>query len=163
MEQVLYAQVIMLHRKDTKVVATDKIKNEAKLKLQDQSARSECWFDLDFDWIEENFSTRDPYFYKIFFQSDDDTQDTNTFKLIQVPIGNAKCVESFKFQNDAPIFKYFQNSLDTCCFSSLASAFASINHNKSANVISICIKQSLENEVGNGIDFANAILNHGKN
>ena len=45
----------------------------------------------------------------------------------------------------------------------IVSAFASINHNKSANVISICIKQSLENEVGNGIDFANAILNHGKN
>ena len=32
----------------------------------------------------------------------------NTFKTFQVPIGNAKCVESFKFQNDAPILKYCQ-------------------------------------------------------
>ena len=33
-------------------------------------------------------------------------QGDNKFKKFQVPIGNAKCVESFKFQNDAPIIKY---------------------------------------------------------
>ena len=57
MEQGLYAQVIMLHRKSLKLVATDKIKNEAKFKFQGKSARSQRWFDLDFYWIEVNFST----------------------------------------------------------------------------------------------------------
>ena len=67
-------------------------------------------------------------------------------------------MESFNFQNDAPILKYCQKSLNSCCCNSLASAFASINHNKVANAISLCIKESLEIEVGNPIDFANAIL-----
>ena len=74
---------------------------------QGQSTRSQRWFDLDFDWIEVHFSTREPNFYKKLFQSHNDTLDINTFKKIQAPIGNAKCVESFKFQNDAPILKYF--------------------------------------------------------
>ena len=85
-EQVLYAQVTTLRQKDLKFDVTEKIKNEAKFKFQGQSARSQRWFDLDFDWIEVNFSTREPDFYKKFFQSHDDTQDTNTFKCFQVPI-----------------------------------------------------------------------------
>ena len=91
-------------------------------------------------------------------QSNDNTQDINTFRFFQVPIGNVKCVESFKFQNDSPILKYCQKSLNSCCFSSLASAFSSINHNKAANAISLRIKESLESKVGNCIDFANYIL-----
>ena len=93
MEQGLYAQVIMLHRKDLKIVAIDKNKNEAKFKFQVQSARSKCWFELDFDWIEVNFSTWEPDLYRKRFQIHDYTQDTNTFKNFQVPIGNAKCVK----------------------------------------------------------------------
>ena len=49
MEQVFCAQVIMLRQKDLKFVAADKNKNEAKFKFQGQSARSQRWFDLDFD------------------------------------------------------------------------------------------------------------------
>ena len=45
-----------------------------------QSARSQLWFDLELDWIKINFSTREPDFYKKLFQSQDDTQDNNTFK-----------------------------------------------------------------------------------
>ena len=56
----------MLRRKGLKFVATDKIKNEAKFKFQGKSARSQRWFDLDFDWIEVNFSTSEPDFYKFF-------------------------------------------------------------------------------------------------
>ena len=54
----------MLRWEDLKFVATDKIKNEAKFKFQGQYARSQRWFDLDFDWIELNVSTREPDFYK---------------------------------------------------------------------------------------------------
>ena len=83
------------------------------------------------------------------FQSHDDTQDTNKFQIFQVLIGNAEYVESFKFQNDAPILKYFQKSLNRCCFSILVSAFAIINHNKTANTISLRIMESLQSEVVN--------------
>ena len=53
-EQSLYAQAVKLWRKDLKFVATDKNKNEAKFKFQDQSARSQLWFDLDLNWVEIN-------------------------------------------------------------------------------------------------------------
>ena len=162
MEQGLYAQVFKLSRKDLNFFATDKNKNEAKFKFQGQSARSQLWFDIDLDWIEVNFSTREPDLYKKLFQIHDDTQDINSLRLFQVPIGNAKCVELFKFQNDAPILKYCQKSLNGCCFSSLVSASASINHNKASNDIPLRIKYSLESEVGNRIDFTNDILK-GKN
>ena len=52
MEQGLYAQVVKLCRKDLKFIVANKNKNEAKFKFQGQSARSQHWFDLDFDWIE---------------------------------------------------------------------------------------------------------------
>ena len=71
--QGLYAQVIMLRRNNLKLVATYKIKNEAKFKFQGKSARSQRWSDLDFDWIEVNFSTREPDLYKKLFQIHDDT------------------------------------------------------------------------------------------
>ena len=43
------------------------------------------------------------------------------------------------------------------------SAFASINHSKADDAISFLIEESLEIEVGNHIDFANAILKNEKN
>ena len=81
---------------------------------------------------------------------------------LKVSIGNAKCVESFKFQNDAPIIKYCQKALNSSCFSSLASSFASINHNDDANDISMSIEESLNSEAGNSIDFANDIIKNKK-
>ena len=68
-EQGLYEQVIKLCRNDLKFAAANKNKNEAKLKLQGQSARSQHWFDLHFDWVEANFSTREPDLYRKLFQS----------------------------------------------------------------------------------------------
>ena len=89
MEQGLYARVDMLRRKDLKFIATNKNRNEAKFKFQGQSERSHCCFDLDFDWIEVNFSTREPDFYMKLFQIHDETQYTNSFKFFQVPIGSS--------------------------------------------------------------------------
>ena len=80
MEQILYAQVVNLWPKDLKFVAADKNKSEAKFKFQGQSAISQLLFDLDLDWIEINFSSREPDFYKKLFQGHDDTQDDNTLK-----------------------------------------------------------------------------------
>ena len=105
-----------------------------------------------------NFSTREPDFYKKLFQSHDNEQETNTFKFFQVSFGNAKVVKLFVFHKDAPILNFCQKTLNSCCFISLASAFASNKHFKSANAISIRIKESLKSEVGSRIDFANEIM-----
>ena len=93
MVQRLYAQVIMLRQDDLKFIATDQNKYEAKFKFQGKSAISQHWFDIELDWIEVNFSTREPDFYRKLFQSHDDTKDINKFRLFQVLIGNEKCVE----------------------------------------------------------------------
>ena len=54
--------------------------------------------------------------------------------------------------------------MNSCCFSSLASDFASIKNFKAENAVSIRIKESFNSEVGNRIDFANEImLNHKRN
>ena len=96
--------------------------------------------------------------YLCLVQSHDNEQDKDTFKNFQVPIGNAKVVKSFVFHKDAPILSYCQKILNTCCFSSLALYFASKKHFKAANAISTRIKESLESEVGNRINFANDIM-----
>ena len=91
MEQGLYAQVFMLCQKYLNITEAIIIINEAKFKFQGQSSRSYCWFGLDCDWIEENFRTREPDFYKKIYQRHDEIQDTNTFKMFEVPLLNSKC------------------------------------------------------------------------
>ena len=71
-------------------------------------------------------------------------------------------METFNFQNDAPILKYCQKSLNSCCLGNLSSAFDSINETKSDNFIVIRIEKSLKIQVGNRIGFANAILKNEK-
>ena len=63
MEQGLYAQVIMIRRKDY----DNKVEKEKtnKYNFQGQSARSICWFDLDHQWLEANFRTRLYLFCKL--------------------------------------------------------------------------------------------------
>ena len=141
-----------------KFIANNNNNNEAKFKFQGQSARSQRWFDLDFGCIEVNSSTSETDFYKNFFQNHDNTQDTNTFKFFQVPIGNSKCVENFKFHNSAPMLKYCQKSFNWCCFGSLFSDFASIKQTKNSNDILLRVEESLKIKVGNRIYFANAIF-----
>ena len=50
----------MLCRKYLKITEANQNKNEAKFKFQGQSSRSQHWFDLDFDWTGEIFSTSEP-------------------------------------------------------------------------------------------------------
>ena len=139
MEKVLYAQVVVIRRKYLKFNEANNNNNEAKFKFQGQSARSQRWFDLGFDWIGVNFITCEPDFYRKLFQRHYNTQDTNTFKMFQVRIGNSKCAEIFKFHSDAPILKYYQKLFNSCCFGSFDSAFGSIKKTMDANYISLCI------------------------
>ena len=62
MEQGFYAQVVVLRRKYLKFTEANKNKNDAKFKFQGQSTISQRWFDLEFDWTEVNFITREPDF-----------------------------------------------------------------------------------------------------
>ena len=70
--------------------------------------------------------------------------------------------KKIKFHNDAPMLKYCQKSFNICCLSSLESEFASIEQTKASNDVSLRIGESLKSEVGNRIDFANAILKNEK-
>ena len=79
-------------------------------------------------------------------------------QIFEVPIVNTKCVEELKFRSKAPMLKYRQNSLNSCCFGSLASTFDSINQTKFVNAISMRTEESLTSQVGNRIYFANAIF-----
>ena len=63
-EQGLYAQVVKLRQNYLKFIAANKNKYESKFKFWDKSAISQRWFNLDFDWIEVSFSTREPDFCK---------------------------------------------------------------------------------------------------
>ena len=92
MEQGLYAKVIMIHRKDLNITEANKNLNKAKFKFQGQSERSQYWFGIDFDWVEEKFSTLEPDFYRKIYQRHDETKYTNIFKMFGFPIRNSKCV-----------------------------------------------------------------------
>ena len=67
-----------------------------------------------------------------------------------------------KFHSNALMLKYCKHSLNMRCFSSLESDFDSIKQTKADNDISLSIEESLKSEVGNRIDFANAILKNEK-
>ena len=68
MEQGLYEQVVVIHRKESD---NKKVKeNTKKYNSQRQSARSRHWFDIDHEWSEENFITYEPYFYKKLSEQD---------------------------------------------------------------------------------------------
>ena len=60
--------LVSITLKDLKFDAAEENKNESKFKFQGQSGRSRLWFDLDLDWIDINFSTREPDLYKKLFK-----------------------------------------------------------------------------------------------
>ena len=68
-----------------------------------------------------------------------------------------------RFHSIAPMLKYRQNLLNSWCFSNLTSVFNSTNQTKEENDIEICIEESMKSQVGNSIDFSNAMLKNEKN
>ena len=61
MEQGLYSQVVMIHQKD--LDNKKEKENTKKYNFQGQSAGSKCWLDIDHEWSEVNFRTRESEFY----------------------------------------------------------------------------------------------------
>ena len=117
MEQRLYSQLVMIRQKDSD--NKNKVEKTKKYNFQGQSSISIRCFDLDHEWLEDNFRTREPDFYKNIYQKHINVQETKTYLLFVVPIGNAKITENVVFHPAAPVRKYHQNSSNSCCLSSL--------------------------------------------
>ena len=65
------------------------------------------------------------------FRSD----DTKTYQIFGLPIGNAKTSRKVQFHQAAPVIKCHQKSSSSCCLSSLASAFHCINDNRAVSYL----------------------------
>ena len=67
-EQGLYAQVVMIRRKDSEYKKGKEKENTNKYNFQIQSERLRRLFDLDHEWLEENSRTHKPDYYKHFIR-----------------------------------------------------------------------------------------------
>ena len=65
-------------------------KLEETTSFEGQFAGSKHWFDHDIQWVEENFSTREPQFYKRLFLSNIEGQAVSKYSIFPVTIGNVK-------------------------------------------------------------------------
>ena len=91
--------------------------------------------------------------------------DTKTFQIFGVLIGNAKITRKLKFQPASPLIKYYQNTSNNCCLSSLESAFHCINDNSDVpdlvNIVEELLTPETEN-CKNITNFTNAIMSSKK-
>ena len=65
------------------------------------------------------------------YQTKNRGDDTKTFQIFGVPIGNTKITREVQFHLAATVMKYHQNTYNSCCLSILESAFHCINENRS--------------------------------
>ena len=74
--------------------------------------------------------TREPGFYKNIYDTKFRGDKTHDFQKFGVPIGNARMKQKVTLRTEAPPIKYHQKSSNSCCLSSLASAFHCIGCNR---------------------------------
>ena len=67
--------------------------------------------------------TREPDLYRKLYQTKFRVDTTHDHQKFGVPIGNEKMTKKVQFLTEAPLIKYHQKSSNSCCLSSLASAF----------------------------------------
>ena len=104
------------------------------LQFQGWSVRSQHWFNLDPDFIEDNFMTREPDFSKVY-----------TLNILQAkpkriglhlfPIGYTKKTSQVQFDSDTHIKAYQKHNQNSCCMISLAYDFKYSNKLVDENVI----------------------------
>ena len=87
--------------------------------------------------------TREPYFYKTIYQNKFRGDDTKTYKIFGVPIGNAKRTRKVQFHPESPVIKYHQKTSNSCCLRSLASDFHCICDNRAVPDLLNIIEESL--------------------
>ena len=86
---------------------------------------------------------------------------THNYQKFGVPIGNARMTKKVQFRIEAPLIKYHQKYSNSCCLSSLASAFHCIGGNRSVTDLVNRIEESLtlQTEKFNSIiHIANSIM-----
>ena len=79
--------------------------------------------------------TREPYLYFKIYQNIFRGDDTKTYQLFAVPIGNVKITDEIQFRPAAPVIKYHQKLSNSCCLSSLASSFHVIVDNRAVTAL----------------------------
>ena len=87
--------------------------------------------------------------------------DTKIYQIFEVPIGNAKITKKLQFHPAAPVIKYHQKTYNSCCLSSLASAFHYIGDNRNVPELLNSLEESLNlqtEDCKNIIHFTNAIM-----
>ena len=86
--------------------------------------------------------------------------DTKTYQIFWVPIGNAKITRKVQFHPAATLIEYHQKISNSCCLSSLASAFNFIIDNRDIPALVNHIEEKLTLQTENCkniIHFANDI------
>ena len=66
-----------------------------KYNFQGKSERSRRWFDLDHEWLKENFMTREPDFYGKLYQTKFRGDDTKNFKYLEYQLVMQKKKKQF--------------------------------------------------------------------
>ena len=95
------------------------------------------------------------------FQTKFRGDDTKTYQVFGVTIGNAKITSKVQFHPAAPVIKYHQKTSNSCSLSSLASAFHCISDNRALPALVNSIEESLTLQTNNStniIHLANAII-----
>ena len=77
------------------------------------------------------------------YQTNTRGDNTKTYQLFIVPIGNAKTTEEIQFHPAAQVLKYHQQSYNSCCLSSLASDFHSMVDSRALTALLNFIEESL--------------------
>ena len=83
------------------------------------------------------------------------------YQAFSIPIGNAKIMDEIQFRPAEPVIKQHQKTSNSCCLSSLASAFHSIGDDRYVTALEHRITESLTlqtDKFRNRINIANAIM-----
>ena len=56
------------------------------------------WFDIDREWLEEIYFTREPDFYKQVYKMNTEGQEMETYQIFLFPMGNTKVTEELEIQ-----------------------------------------------------------------
>ena len=87
--------------------------------------------------------------------------DTKTYQIFCVPIGNTKITRNVQFHPAAPPIKYHQKTYNSCCLSSLESDFHYIGEYRALPDLVYLIEESLTLQTKDGnnmIHFAYHIM-----
>ena len=158
MEQGLYEKVVMIRRKDSE----NKKERENTKNITSKDNNQDQYVGLIFIMsgqkkILGHVNHISIKLYQTKFRGD----DTKTYLIFRVPIGNEKTTRKVQLNPAAPVIKYHQKSSNSCCLSILASAFKYIFENRAAHSLVNSIGESFTlktEKFNNTIHFANDIM-----